>query len=136
MTPDGLSSCPNGTAPQSDEKAPDDQTDTTRGAADASKPRKTEFPNEFPNDLFIRILVTETASPELTAPQEEPDASAQDASSTSSAGASASGDPVDKTASLSTGIDLLMDSTGEEQQNQADSPSKITKRSRLLTNAA
>lgn len=40
VTPDGLSpsSCANGTAPRSDEKAPDDQTDTTRGAADTSKP--------------------------------------------------------------------------------------------------
>lgn len=40
VTPDGFSpsSCANGTAPRSDEKAPDDQTDTTRGAADAGKP--------------------------------------------------------------------------------------------------
>ncbi|XP_011618024.2 uncharacterized protein isoform X1 [Takifugu rubripes] len=93
VTPDGFSrsSCANGTAPRSDEKAPDDQTDTTRGAADAS-------------------------------PQEEPGANAQDASSTSSTSGSVSEDPVDKTASLSNGIDLLMDSTGEEEQNQANSP--------------
>ncbi|XP_056883555.1 uncharacterized protein LOC130522823 isoform X2 [Takifugu flavidus] len=93
VTPDGFSrsSCANGTAPRSDKKAPDDQTDTTRGAADAS-------------------------------PQEEPGANAQDASSTSSTSGSVSEDPVDKTASLSNGIDLLMDSTGEEEQNQANSP--------------
>lgn len=107
MTPDGFSpsSCANGTAPRSDEKAPDDQTDTTGGAADAS--------------------------PELTAPQEETDTKAQDASSTSSTSGSASEDPVGKTANLSNGIDLLMDSTGEEEQNQANSPSKIIKRSGL-----
>lgn len=130
MTPDGFSpsSFANGTAPQPDEKAPGDQTDATRGAADASKSHKPKFPN----DMFIRIRVTETASPERTAPQEEPDANAQDAASTSSTSASASQDPVGNTAN---GIDLLMDSAGEEEQNQANSPSKINKRSGLLSNA-
>lgn len=85
--------------------------------------------------MFIRIHFTETASPERTAPQEEPDTNAQDASSTSSTSASLSEGPVDKTASLSNDIDLFIDSAGEEEQNQANSPSKINKRSGLLSNA-
>lgn len=115
VTPDGFppSPFPNGATPRSDEKAPNDQIDTTRSTADTSKLRR-----EAESNPFIWIRVSECASLVLAAPQEDTDANAQNPVSSS---ASTGEDP----ASVPNDIDLLVDSTGKEEQNEANDPCKI-----------
>lgn len=118
MTPDGFppSPFPNGATPCSDEKAPGDQIDTTCGTTDASKLRL-----EAESNPLIRIRVSERAPLELAAL----DANAQD---TASSSASTREDP----AGAHNDVDLLVDSTGKEEQNEANDPCKIIERSGLM----
>lgn len=118
MAPDGCppSPFPNGTTPCSDEKAPNVQVDTTCGTADASKLRR-----EAESNPLIRIRVSECASLELAAL----DANALDTvPSSASTGEDPAGAPND--------IDILVDSTGKEEQKEANDPRKIIKRSGLM----
>lgn len=81
---------------------------------------------------ILTLCLIEAACWSLTAPQEEPDANREDASSTSSTRASVGDDPVEKASTRSSG---LMDSPGKEEQNEANNPCKPIKRSRLMSSA-
>lgn len=75
-----------------------------------------------PNLSYWRCL-----SSSNTAPQEEPDATSQDASSTRSTSASVGADPVEETSNS-----LLLDSPHKEEQNEANNPRETNKISRPM----